>query len=196
MLKMTGTQQMSLVGKLLIAMPNMGDPRFHRAVIFLCAHDAQGAMGLAINQPLPGLNARQLFDQLQIKGLPEADARALDFPIHSGGPVETSRGFLLHSIDFRQRETVMVAPHFGVTGTIDALSEIARGHGPKKFLFFLGYSGWGAGQLDKEIKENSWLVSDPDPALVFDAPVSERWTSALGSLGIDPVMLSGHAGRA
>ncbi|MCK6417868.1 MAG: YqgE/AlgH family protein [Alphaproteobacteria bacterium] len=186
----------SLAGKLLIAMPNMGDPRFYRAVIFLCAHDAQGAMGLTINQPLPGLSARQLFDQLQIKGLPEADAKALEFPIYSGGPVETSRGFLLHSLDFRQRETVPVVSHFGVTGTIDALIEIARGRGPQNFMFMLGYSGWGAGQLDKEMQENAWLVVEPDAETIFTTPPAEKWAVALGRLGVDPLMLSGAAGRA
>ncbi len=182
-----------LTGRLLLAMPAMGDPRFHKAVIYMCAHDENGAMGLVINHTLPGVDLSQLLKQLNIT--PE-ETKARDSAVMSGGPVETARGFVLHSNDFEQSDTIKIDEDFYVTGTIDALKAIAGGDGPDKMLFILGYAGWSKGQLDQEMQQNAWLVTDPDPDLIFAAPPEEKWTKAIQKLGIDPAMLSGEAGRA
>jgi len=185
-----------LTGKLLLAMPGMGDLRFHKAVIFICAHDVNGAMGLVVNHTLPGLEFNQLLGQLGIPSNIEVNLSDLSVPIMSGGPVEAARGFLLHSGDFSQDDTIRIDELYSVTGTVDALKEVASGKGPEKMLFILGYAGWSPGQLDEEIQNNSWLVVDPDPSLIFDADPEEKWTRAVQKLGIDPGMLSGTAGRA
>lgn len=188
----------SLAGKLLLAMPNMGDPRFHRAVIVVCAHDENGAMGLVINHVLPGIDLRNLFEQLNIAaaqpGVPPAPLP--DIQVLSGGPVENGRGFLLHSKDFHLPDTVEVTDHLSVTGTIDALRAVAEGRGPKTMLFVLGYAGWTPGQLDREIQQNVWLVAEATPALVFTTTTDDKWAEAIKILGIDPGMLSANAGRA
>ena len=182
-----------LTGRLLLAMPGMGDPRFHKAVIYLCAHDDKGAMGLVINHILPSIDLSQLLEQLNIK--PE-DNKAPDTPVMSGGPVETARGFVLHGNDFEQSDTITIDDDFRVTGTIDALRAIAQGEGPDQMLFILGYAGWSAGQLDEEIQQNAWLVIDADSALIFDTSAETKWDQAIKTIGIDPGMLSGEAGRA
>lgn len=186
-------KQLYLTGRLLLAMPAMGDPRFHKAVIYMCAHDANGAMGLVINHALPGVDLSQLLEQLNIK---QQDANIPDAPVMSGGPVETARGFVLHSNDFKQPDTIKIDDHFSVTGTIDALRAIASGNGPEKMLFILGYAGWSPGQLDQELQQNAWLVADPDPELIFVSSPEEKWAAAIHKLGVDPGMLSGEAGRA
>lgn len=185
----------SLAGRLLLAMPQMGDPRFHKAVIFVCAHDANGAMGLVVNHAVPGLELGELLKQMKID--PAAISRkSASFPIMNGGPVEAARGFILHSPDFSQPDTVKISGDISVTGTVDALRAVATGTGPQKMLFMLGYAGWGAGQLDQEMQQNAWLVADADPDLVFAAGSDEKWDRAVRKLGIDPAMLSGDAGRA
>lgn len=181
-----------LTGKLLVAMPQMGDPRFHKAVIFICAHDVNGAMGLVINHTLPGLELSELLSQLHIEG----NQTSPDIPVMSGGPVETGRGFILHKGDFRQIDSLKIESDIYVTGTIDALKAIAQGKGPDEMLFILGYAGWTAGQLDLEMQQNAWLVVDADPALIFDSNPDECWDLAIRKIGIDPNMLSGEAGRA
>lgn len=186
----------SLAGKLLLAMPALGDPRFHHAVIFMCAHDKNGAMGLVINHTLPGIAFGGLLDQLQVSSDIRVDLRALSMPVMAGGPVEGARGFILHSKDFTQRETVAVGASYAVTGTIEALRAIAAGNGPQDLLFILGYAGWGPGQLDREIQDNSWLVADADPDLIFHVAPDEKWQAAIQKLGFDPAMLSTEAGRA
>lgn len=182
-----------LTGKLLLAMPLMSDPRFERAVIFMCAHDENGAMGLVINRSLPDISFDRLLDQLDIKS--DIEVRLKD-PVMNGGPVETQRGFLLHSNDFEQDDTIKINERFSVTGTLDALRKVAGGEGPEKRLFILGYAGWGAGQLEKEIQDNVWLVSEPDPSIIFDQNHDAKWGSAVGKMGFDPAMLSGDAGHA
>jgi putative transcriptional regulator len=164
-------------------------------VIFVCAHDENGAMGLVINNILPGVDLTELLAQLNINA-PTAEATTTPGPVMSGGPVETARGFVLHSNDFFQAETVPINRELSVTGTIDALRAIAAGQGPKKMLFMLGYAGWGAGQLDQEIQDNSWLVADPDTDIIFKTEPEEKWDRALKKIGIDPAMLSGESGRA
>lgn len=186
----------SLTGRLLLAMPQMGDPRFHRAVILMCAHDDNGAMGLVINNVLPGVALSELLAQLEIPAPDKKNDDNGGQPVMNGGPVETARGFVLHTKDFRQAETVDINADISITGTLDALRAIAAGKGPQKMLFMLGYAGWGAGQLDAEMQQNAWLVSDPDADIVFGADPGQKWERALKKIGVDPVMLSGSAGRA
>ena len=183
-----------LTGRILLAMPSMGDPRFHKAVIYMCADDENGAMGLVVNHRLPGVDMKDLLTQLEIDK-PE-DKTVEQIPVLSGGPVETARGFVLHSTDFEQGETIKINEEFSVTGTIDALKAIAQGDGPEELLFILGYAGWGAGQLDEELQQNAWLVLDPDKALIFDVKPDTMWDKAIEKIGIDPGMLSSMTGRA
>ncbi len=184
-----------LTGKLLIAMPAMGDPRFHRAVIFICAHDENGAMGLVINHKLPRVAFSDLLDQLKITSNIEVNVPKI-LTVMSGGPVEGARGFLLHSSEFRQSDTVTIDNRYSITGTIDALKEVAQGNGPEHLLFILGYAGWGAEQLDRELQDNAWLVADPDPEIIFEASPEDKWDRAVQKLGVNPAMLSHAAGRA
>lgn len=185
-----------LSGQLLLAMPGMTDPRFQKAVILVCSHDESGAMGLVVNQPLPGLKFAQLLSRLQIGAEAKTELGALDVPVMSGGPVENTRGFLLHSADFRQPDTADIGGGLAVTGTIDALRAIAGGKGPERMIFVLGYAGWSAGQLDEEIRQNAWLTVEADPDILFHDVPEEKWDLAVARLGIDPSMLSGAAGRA
>jgi len=184
---------LDLTGALLVAMPGMGDPRFDRSVVFLCAHSAEGAMGLIVNKPAEDMALGDLYDQLEITTEPDSRNR----PVHFGGPVETSRGFVLHSTDYQSRlKTLDVRPGFGMTATLDVLEDLASGDGPRRALVMLGYAGWGPGQLEGEIASNGWLTVDSDPALVFETANGDKWMSAVKSLGIDPLALSGAAGRA
>jgi putative transcriptional regulator len=186
----------TLSGKILLAMPNMDDPRFHRAVILICAHDDNGAMGLVINHPLPGLSFGHMLEQLNITGAEGRRAAAPNIPVLGGGPVENARGFILHSLDFRAKDTIVITDDIGVTGTVDALRDVAAGHGPRNLIFVLGYSGWTAGQLEQEIQDNVWLVAEPDPKLIFSTETDDKWTVGVEAMGINPGMLSGESGRA
>lgn len=183
----------SLNGQLLIAMPGMGDPRFEKSVIFVCAHSGDGALGLIVNKPSPDLAFADLLKQLEIEvAAPRSDVR-----IHIGGPVEHGRGFVLHSGDYVANDsTLHVDDAFGMTATLDVLEDIARGVGPASALLALGYSGWGPGQLEAEIMENGWLTCDAAPELVFGTDDDGKWGAALKSLGVDPLTLSSTAGRA
>jgi len=183
-----------LEGKLLIALPGMPDPRFERSVVFMCAHSLQtGAMGLIINKRIEGLNFRDLVQKLEIR----TAAATPDFPVLYGGPVETGRGFVLHSADYASTEsTLPVTGDISLTATLDILRAIAEGHGPGKSMFALGYAGWGAGQIEDEIRSNGWIHCDADPALLFDAELDSKWANALQKLGIDISALSANAGRA
>lgn len=183
-----------LEGKLLIALPGMPDPRFERSVIFMCAHSLDsGAMGLCINKPIEGLNFRELAGKLEI----EAGPKTPDFPILYGGPMETGRGFVLHSNDYESDEsTLPVSDQVSLTATLDILRAIAEGHGPQRAIFALGYAGWGAGQIEDEIRSNDWIHCDADPSLLFAEAVEGKWAAALGKLGIDISGLTSNAGRA
>lgn len=184
-----------LSGKLLIAMPSMTDPRFHRAVIFICAHDAEGAMGLTINKPMPGIQFKDLLKQLDIQS--EATGKnMIDISVMQGGPVENARGFILHDKNFKEPDTVEVGADYGVTGTIDAIKKIAGGHGPQNMIFALGYAGWSAGQLDQELQANAWLALDADPEIVFHERTEDKWDLCVRKIGVDPAMLSAAGGRA
>jgi putative transcriptional regulator len=181
-----------LEGKLLIAMPGMPDDRFAQTVIYICAHSSKGAMGIVINRPIPGLTFTQLASQLEI---PTKPALA-DFPVLYGGPVETGRGFVLHSDDYHGGDsTLPVSGDIALTATVDILRAMAEGRGPKQALFALGYAGWAAGQVENEFQGNGWLHCHADSGLVFGES-DKKWMSALGRLGIDPSGLVAGAGRA
>jgi putative transcriptional regulator len=182
-----------LEGKLLIALPGMPDPRFEQSVVYMCAHNDDGAMGVIINKPIEGLSLPVLLEKLSVTGrslLPEA-------PVLFGGPVQTGRGFVLHSSDYASAEqSVNIATGIALTATIDILRAIADGTGPRKSLMVLGYAGWGEGQIESEIKANGWLHCDADQEIVFDTPFDDKWRLALAKLGADISGLSGEAGRA
>jgi len=181
-----------LTGHLLVAMPGMADPRFARTVIFLCAHSEEGAMGIVINREMNNLTFGDLAEQLDL----DADEVSVDLPVQAGGPVETGRGFVLHSVDYRHDGTLVVADDVALTATVDILKAIAGGGGPKRRLLALGYAGWSPGQLESEIKANGWLNVAADPDLVFDPALDEKWDKAMAKLGVDASMLSSSGGRA
>lgn len=184
---------MNLTGKLIVAMPAMGDTRFQRAVILICAQTPEGAMGLIINKPLTHLSFSDLLTQLKI----QRGGGGRDIRVHFGGPVERGRGFVLHSPDYSSGQaTTTVAGTYGMTGTLDVLEALAKGTGPSQALLALGYSGWGPGQLETEIARNDWLTGEASDALIFGQEDPRKWSKALLSMGIDPVALSPTAGRA
>ena len=180
-----------LSGKLLIASPAIGDPRFDRSVILMCEHSADHAMGLILNQPVEDLPASELFEQLDIEG------DVPDHPVFIGGPVEQDRGFVLHSLDYNNPESTRQIPGgLGLTATRDVLEAIVSRRPPQQFILSLGYSGWSAGQLDQELAANAWLVADLHPSLIFDSDADTAWERALGLLGITPEHLSAASGHA
>ena len=181
-----------LAGQLIIAMPSMTDPRFTKTVIYMCAHNAEGAMGLVINKQIDELTFPDLLEQLEIE--PPSPKNAMN--VMFGGPVEQARGFVLHSSEYIQEGTMRVNDKVGLTATIDILRDIAEGHGPKDKILALGYAGWGPGQLDVEIKENGWLHVEADDKLVFGEELGDKWEMAMQKIGIDPRMLSDEAGHA
>ncbi|GHC12247.1 MULTISPECIES: YqgE/AlgH family protein [Gemmobacter] len=184
---------MDLAGALLISMPAMGDPRFEKSVILICAHSDEGAMGLIVNKPSQELDFAGLLEHLEIPAAPEGR----DIRVHFGGPVEMGRGFVLHSADYRAvGGTMQVAGGYAMTATLDILQELAQGGGPRDALLALGYAGWGPGQLEAEIARNDWLTTEPPPGLIFAADDGGKWSAALKAMGIDPLVLSPSAGRA
>ncbi len=181
-----------LVGQLLLSMPGIGDPRFERVVIAMCLHDGDGALGLVVNRPHDELTVRALMEQLDVDpGETAADARVM-----VGGPVEPGRGFVLHSKDYEGQSTISVAGLWSLTSTLDILKDIAAGKGPRRWLSALGYTGWGAGQLDGEMTRHGWIAAPGDAGLIFDSPIESRWPAAYGGLGINVGQLSGIVGRA
>ncbi|MFA5122652.1 YqgE/AlgH family protein [Zavarzinia sp.] len=189
----TSPDAASLEGKLLVAMPSMGDPRFERTVIYLCAHSAEGAMGLVVNKPADHITFPDLLGQL---GIETAGTNVERIRVLSGGPVEAGRGFVLHSDDYNQPTTLEVGGHVALTATIDILRAIAAGQGPRRVLFALGYAGWGPGQLDAEIQANGWLHVEADDELLFSPDLDSKWGRAIAKMGFDVAHLSGAAGRA
>ena len=189
-----------LDGRLLIAMPVMGDPRFERSVIYMCAHSSEGAMGIIVNRPAGSIDFPGLLVQLdiiekadQIK-LPE---NAETLQVLKGGPVDTGRGFVLHSSDFFIKDsTLPIDDEISLTATLDILKAIATGAGPKRAILALGYAGWGPGQLENELQHNGWLHCPADPDLVFGAAIEDKYPRALRKIGIDLGMLSNEAGHA
>jgi len=189
-----------LDGQLLVAMPGMADDRFSRTVIYLCAHSPEGAMGIVVNKPASDLSFPDLLVQLDI--IPATDLiqlpqRAGTVQVLMGGPVETSRGFVLHSPDFFIDEsTLPIDDGVCLTATIDILRAIAKGQGPANAVLALGYAGWGAGQLETEIQQNGWLSCPADASIIFDTAADHRYEMALRRIGVDPGMLSMEAGHA
>ena len=189
---MTMSDDHYLEGQLLLAMPGIGDPRFERAVILVCQHSAEGAMGLIINRPFQRLSVAELLQQLEVDPPEEFE----NTPVHAGGPVEPSRGFVVHTADYQQPSTLPVTDKIHLTATLDILRDMAAHRGPSKTLVALGYAGWAPGQLDKELTRHGWLSAPATGAIVFDAPIDQKWSRAMSSIGIDVRMLSGEAGHA
>lgn len=180
-----------LTGQFLLAMPGMSDPRFERAVIAMCAHDEEGALGIGIGAEIKGLGFHDLLGQLEI----DTD-HCPDRPVCVGGPVEPGRGFVVHSRDWEGQDTIDVAGRWALSGTLDVLRAIASGKGPRQWLVSLGYAGWGSGQLDDELTRHGWLTVEADPALIFETPAVERWAAGMAAAGIDPRILSAQVGHA
>jgi len=184
-----------LSGKLLLAMPGMADPRFERAVIAMCVHDENGAVGVGVGHKRAGISFRGLLRQLEIE-----PGEAPDRAVLHGGPVEPGRGFVLHSTDWGGQDTLQVNGEkgalFAMTGTIDVLRSIAEGRGPSRWIAALGYAGWGEGQLDEEMTRHGWFAARTDPEILFDTPADERWAASFKAEGIDPRLLGTETGAA
>ena len=181
-------------------MPGLEGEPFARSLVYICAHSADGAMGIIVNKPAPDISMSDLLVQLEV--IPEKDAIRLprkvgSMPVLVGGPVETSRGFVLHTPDFfTDQSTLPIDDGVCLTATVDVLRAIARGSGPQNAILALGYAGWSPGQLESEIHANGWLHCEADPALIFSDAIDERYARALAKIGIDPAMLSSEAGHA
>ncbi len=189
-----------LDGQILIAMPGMGDPRFDRSLIFMCAHSENGAMGIMVNKTAPLMFFSDLIDQLKIvpnSKIKDVSANALNMPILFGGPVEQFRGFVLHSTDYFTKNTSLpINDGVALTATVEILQAIARGEGPIKVSLALGYSGWVAGQLENEMQHNGWLYCEADDDLLFGGDNEGKYLRALKKIGVDPLMLSSDIGHA
>lgn len=189
-----------LDGQMLVAMPSMSDERFARAVIYVCAHSTEGAMGIIVNQQVADVDFPDLLVQLNV--IPDSDRielprRAEGVKVLKGGPVETGRGFVLHSSDyFIENSTLPIDEGVCLTATLDILKAIARGEGPASAVLALGYAGWAPGQLEQEIQDNGWLHCTADSDLIFGADIDTKYDRALRKIGIDPGMLSSEAGHA
>ena len=180
-----------LSGKLLLAMPGMGDPRFDRAVIAVCVHDEDGAIGIGIGHQRAAITLRGLLTQIGLD-----PGQAPDGPVHHGGPVEPGRGFVLHSDDWGGQDTIAVTGLGALTGTIDVLRAIAEGKGPSRYIVSLGYAGWGAGQLEDEMTRHGWFTASGDQKILFETSIEERWNAGFQAEGIDPRLLTAEAGAA
>lgn len=187
--------QTNLTGKVLIAMPGMGDPRFERSVVLVCAHTPEGAMGLVLNRPLPEIDFGDLLEQLGIS----VDGAARRIEVRFGGPVEPGRGFVLHRVPEHGDDPegrLRIGGTLAMTTTRDILEDLARGHGPDMAVLALGYAGWGPGQLEAEMLQNGWLTGEGAEDLIFGPGHADKWQRALRAQGIDPSLLSAAAGRA
>jgi putative transcriptional regulator len=189
-----------LDGQMLIAMPAMSDERFARTVIYVCAHSSEGAMGIIVNQPAANVKFPDLLVQLEVIPATERiqlPEKAEDVKVLKGGPVETGRGFVLHSADFFiENSTLPIDEGICLTATLDILKAIARGSGPASAVLALGYAGWAPGQLEQEIQQNGWLHCAADPELIFGKDIEHKYERALAKIGIDLGMLSSEAGHA
>jgi putative transcriptional regulator len=196
----SGTPAASLVGRFLVAAPSMPDERFQKSVVFICKHDDDGALGIIVNNKVDDLPLGQVYKQLGI----EAAKTTAETPVLFGGPVETSRGLVLHSADYKRKETLLIEGGMALTPSLEILKDMAEGSGPKQAWLALGHSGWAPGQLDREMQDNAWLVVDANAALVFDADFDAKWQRALYLLGgkggpggkFDLASFSHQAGRA
>jgi putative transcriptional regulator len=184
---------MDLAGKLLIAMPSIGDPQFSGSVIYVCTHSSEGTMGLIINKVMPNLKFSDILKQIKMT----SSNACGDWPVHFGGSVESGRGFVLHSSDYRStKDTALLPDGLTLTATRSILEAIAKGNSPARAIFALGYSGWGSGQLEDEIAQNAWLTADYDEYLVFGSDSATKWDGALAQIGVKAASLSSTAGRA
>ena len=189
----------SLCGKFLIAMPGMGDLRFNKTVVYICAHSEEGAMGFIINQIMDTPSVPDFLRQLEIigddelTGIPQS---LCDRGMHIGGPVEPGRGFVLHTPEFRSSSTLEVSKTVCLTATLEILRAVATGKGPRSCILALGYSGWASGQLEDEIGSNGWLTADADQDILFDDDQSSKYTRSLALIGVDETLLSSDAGHA
>ena len=182
-----------LDGQVLIAMPGMQDPRFQKTLVYLCAHSADGAMGLIVNKRAEGLNFKDLFGKL---GIPVGELLG-QTPVHFGGPVESGRGFVLHSSDYHTADaTLKIDDETSMTATMDILNAMAQETGPERAIVALGYAGWAPGQLENELQQNGWLACPADSDLLFGTDEDSKWDRALAKLGVHPAMLSAMGGRA
>ncbi len=180
-----------LTGQFLLAMPGIGDPRFEKAVIAMCVHDEEGALGIGLGRVIPRLGLHALLKQLDIE-----PGEAPDVAIHHGGPVEPQRGFVLHSADWGGVDSIQVADRWILSATLDILKAIAAGKGPSRWVVALGYAGWGGGQLDGELARHGWFVTPGDDRLLYDCHVDSRWTEAFRGAGVDPRLLAAESGTA
>lgn len=186
---MNGT---NLTNQFLIAMPSLHDPNFARTVTYICEHTDNGAMGLIINRTAD-LQLCDILSQLEIT---EHDAQVGQLPVHFGGPVQSERGFILHSSDRSWESTLHISERISVTASRDILEAMAHNDGPEKCLIALGYAGWASGQLERELSENSWITSPASEHILFEMPEEQRWQAAAGLIGIDLTLLSGQVGHA
>jgi putative transcriptional regulator len=179
-------------GQLLLALPGIGDPRFEHSVIAMISHDAEGAMGIGIADPIAGMTVGAVLDQLEIAH----DGDPLDQPVFLGGPVEQSRGFVIHSSDWGGEGAVQVADRWTISSSHDILRAIGEGRGPSRWLVALGYAGWAGGQLEEEMVRHGWHVTPGSDALLFDTPPEKRWQAAFAEAGIDARLLTTEGGEA
>ncbi|MGH8162239.1 MAG: YqgE/AlgH family protein [Gammaproteobacteria bacterium] len=189
---MDGIKADALAGQLLLATPALADPNFSQSVILVCEHNADGALGLVINRRLP-LKLGEILAQLN---LPTEFASLKTQSLFSGGPVEGQRGFVLHDAPQIGEDSLTLGDALAVSASESVLAAIARGEGPARFMIVLGYSGWGAGQLEREFAENTWLAAPAAPEVIFDSPVEERWRRAAALIGLDLARLSHESGHA
>ena len=180
-----------LTGQFLLAMPGIGDPRFERAAIAVCAHDDNGAVGIGLGNLIEGLGLHTLLEQFAID-----PGVAPNAPVHLGGPVEPRRGFVIHSTDWGGQDTIDVAGRWAMSGTVDVLRAIADGTGPSRFVVALGYAGWGEGQLDDELTRHGWFNVPGDLGLLYDTPADTRWARGFAEAGVDSRLLASEAGTA
>jgi len=180
-----------LSGQFLLAMPGIGDPRFEKAVIAMCVHDEEGALGIGLGRVMPRLGFHDLLLQLDID-----PGAAPNVAIHHGGPVEPQRGFVIHSLDWGGAESVQVGDRWVLSATLDILKAIAAGTGPSHWVVALGYAGWGPGQLEEELGRHGWFATPVDDDLLYGCHVDSRWSSAFRSAGIDPRLLAAESGTA
>ena len=180
-----------LTGQLLLAMPGIGDPRFEKAVIAMCSHDEDGALGIGLGRIIPRIHFHDLLRELDID-----PGVAPNVGIHQGGPVEPQRGFLLHSLDWGGQDSLQVSNRWVLTATLDILRAIAEGRGPSRWIAALGYAGWGAGQLEQELCGNGWFATEGSEQLLYECDVDSRWAAAFRSAGVDPRLLTADFGTA
>lgn len=185
-------QSSTLTNHFLIAMPSLADPNFHHTVTYICAHNEEGAMGIIINRPL-GLELSEILDQMELK---TEDKKIAQTPIYHGGPVQSDRGFVLHQPLQQWDSSITVSNKIGVATSRDILKAIAEGKGPDNTFIALGYAGWGAGQLEREIRDNAWLSGPADLGIIFNMPNELRWSSAAALMGVDIEKISGDIGHA